>query len=126
MALAAIVTIVVLALAGVWPFDPAGAPDSLGSTWDRLLDPTILGFLRLGLLVVAVYGIVSVPVLIAGGRWATTLGTGGLVADEGRSRADAALAQARRRVAELEDENAYLLRRYQQVRTALEQRNHAE
>jgi hypothetical protein len=62
--------------------------------------------LRLALLVVALYGIASVPVLAVRGRWATSLGTSGVVADD--ARADAALEQARRQVAALQNENITL------------------
>jgi hypothetical protein len=82
----------VLALAaygGWWPFDesltPAGSYRD-PSIWQYLLsDPTTLGFVRLGIIALALFIIASVPALIIAGRWMKGLGTGGISADDAAS-----------------------------------------
>ena len=101
--LGAVIVAVALLTSRSWP-----VPDRVADgVLDALLaDPVLIGMLRLALLVVALYGIASVPVLAVRGRWATSLGTSGVVADD--ARADAALEQARRQVAALQNENITL------------------
>lgn len=71
-----------------WPFDDQRAPDTLDaiakpSIWDYLLaDRVTVGFVRLGIVALAAFVIVSVPALLVAGRWLKALGTGGLTADE--------------------------------------------
>lgn len=71
---------------GRWPFneDPrslAMIPDP--SIWDFLFsDRVVVGFVRLGVILLAAYVVVSVPALVIAGRWLKALGTGGVSADE--------------------------------------------
>lgn len=86
------VLIGVLALAGYgqwWPFDeslrPAGSYDE-PSIWQFLLsDSTTLGFVRLGIIALALFVIASVPALVVAGRWLKGLGAGGISADDAAS-----------------------------------------
>lgn len=86
--LAAVVTVVaavVVAIADWWPFDateltPLPADPTL---WQLMLsDDITLGFVRLGLVLLALFVIASVPALIVGGRWIKGFGTTGLTADD--------------------------------------------
>lgn len=52
------------------------------SLWFFLLsDSVTLGFVRLGVIAVAVYAIASIPALIMGGRWVKAFGLSGVTAD---------------------------------------------
>ncbi len=75
---------IALALAKVWPFDTA-PPDLPAdpSLWQLMLsDDITLGFVRLALVLLAVFVVASVPALILGGRWLKGFGTTGLTADD--------------------------------------------
>jgi hypothetical protein len=88
-ALALVAVTISLASKGWWPFDTSSPslPRTKPSFWQLLLaDRLTLGFVRLAVVMLAVFVIASVPALIAGGRWLKGFGTGGLTAD------DAALA----------------------------------
>jgi hypothetical protein len=94
---AAAVTIGVLATR-TWPV-PTGVE---GSVLDALLrDRVVVGAVRLVVLVVALYGIASVPALIVGGRWAKGVGTSGFFADEPRIEIPASVAEVQNEVAAL-------------------------
>jgi hypothetical protein len=83
-AAAAVVVAILLAAQSAWPFD-ASRPrlPARPSLWQLLLsDHVTLGFVRLALVMVAVFVIASVPALVAGGRWLKGVGAGGLVADD--------------------------------------------
>ena len=99
-ALATVVVSVALVGFGSWPVPESTTGDSV---WQMFLnDRMLVGLLRLVLVVVALYAIGSVPALIVGGRWATGVGTGGIVAGDAGSEAATALAEARRKVAVLQ------------------------
>jgi len=75
---------IILAVANLWPFDtsPLALPAD-PSLWQLMLsDDITLGFVRLGLVLLAVFVIASVPALIVGGRWIKGFGTTGLTADD--------------------------------------------
>ncbi|MGH2788734.1 MAG: hypothetical protein ACRDJV_12670 [Actinomycetota bacterium] len=71
----------------VWPFgttplDPGDEP----SIWEvMLLDRLMIGFLRIGVVAVSLYVIVSVPALVISRRWMKGLSTAGLTADDART-----------------------------------------
>src|SRR5687767_12580675 len=83
-----------------WPFDTE--PQKLSayedpSIWQFLLsDRVTLGFIRAGVAALVVYVAVSIPALIAGGRWLRAFGTSGLTADDAQD--------ARKVIADLESE----------------------
>jgi hypothetical protein len=61
-------------------------------------DRTTIGFLRLGLVLLAVYLIASVPALVVGGRWLKGFGRDGVTAD------DPVVASRERSIDKLRDE----------------------
>jgi ABC-type multidrug transport system fused ATPase/permease subunit len=75
---------IVFAITNVWPFD--ASPPKLPADptiWQLMLsDDTTLGFVRLGLVLLTVFVVASVPALIIGGRWLKGFGTKGLTADD--------------------------------------------
>ena len=75
---------IIFALTNVWPFD--ASPPKLPADptiWQLMLsDDTTLGFVRLGLVLLTVFVVASVPALIIGGRWLKGFGTTGLTADD--------------------------------------------
>jgi ABC-type multidrug transport system fused ATPase/permease subunit len=75
---------IVFAITNVWPFD--ASPPKLPADptiWQLMLsDDTTLGFVRLGLVLLTVFVVASVPALIIGGRWLKGFGTTGLTADD--------------------------------------------
>ena len=80
----AIAVAVLLAVADLWPFDtsPPALPQD-PTLWQLMLsDDITLGFVRLGLVLLALFVVASVPALIVGGRWLKAFGTGGLTADD--------------------------------------------
>jgi hypothetical protein len=88
-----------VALAATWPWWPFNSdsqklsPDP--SIWQFLLsDQVTLGFIRAGIAALVLYLAISIPALVAGGRWMRAFGTSGLTADEAQS--------TRRTVADLE------------------------
>lgn len=86
-------------------------PDSIrGDSVPRLLldDPVLVGMTRLALVVVALYGIASVPALIVGGRWAKGVGTAGVLADDASAAVPSDLAAVWDKIVVLELENARL------------------
>jgi len=92
----------VAAATGIWLFRPSsGTAPGSGSFWRVLLaDRATLGFLRLAVLMGALYVVASAAALIVGGRWIRSIGSGGFEAD-----------------ARIADERmAALERRYEQVR----------
>lgn len=72
-----------------WPFDEQTRDASAledPSLWQLLLyDGTTLGFVRLALVILAFYVIVSVPALVMAGRWLKGFGTSGVSADAAAS-----------------------------------------
>jgi hypothetical protein len=83
-AAAAVALAILLAAESAWPFD-ASRPKlpAKPSLWQLLLsDHVTLGFVRLALVMLAVFVIASVPALVAGGRWLRSFGAGGLIADD--------------------------------------------
>lgn len=94
-----LVAVVLAAWQGSGPFQ--AAPPALRrdeqepSLWFFLLsDRLTLGFFRLGLIALAVYAIVSIPALIAGGRWVKGFGTSGLSVDDAQKVEDTEKAVA--------------------------------
>jgi hypothetical protein len=84
-ALALVATAILLALNRWWPFNtsPPGLPQEKPTFWQFLLsDHLTLGFVRLGVVMLAIFVIASVPALITGGRWLKGFGTTGLTADD--------------------------------------------
>jgi hypothetical protein len=84
-ALALVAVTILLASNGWWPFDTSAPklPKNSPSFWQLLLgDRLTLGFVRLGVVMLAVFVIASVPALVVGGRWLKGLGTSGLTADD--------------------------------------------
>ena len=79
-----VVVAIIFALTHVWPFD--ASPPKLPADptiWQLMLsDDTTLGFVRLGLVLLTVFVVASVPALIIGGRWLKGFGTTGLTADD--------------------------------------------
>jgi ABC-type multidrug transport system fused ATPase/permease subunit len=75
---------VVTAVADWWPFDAQQITLPANPTlWQLMLsDDITLGFVRLGLVMLALFVIASVPALIVGGRWIKGFGTSGLTADD--------------------------------------------
>ena len=93
-----------LAVADLWPFDttlPALPADP--SLWQFMLsDDITLGFVRLGLVVLALFVIASVPALIVGGRWVKGFGTSGLTADDAAA-ANESLEEAKKKLDETQE-----------------------
>ena len=84
-AVALIAVAILLALNSWWPFNtsPPALPADKPTFWQFLLsDHLTLGFVRLGVVMLAVFVIASVPALISGGRWLKGFGTTGLTADD--------------------------------------------
>ena len=69
-----------------WPFDTAAANVNRiaePSIWQYLLsDRYVLGFVRLALVALALYVVLSVPALVIAARWAKGIGSHGVAADE--------------------------------------------
>ncbi len=63
-------------------------------------DHVTLGFVRLGLALLALFVVASVPALIVGGRWIKAFGTGGLTADDAAS-ANVELENAKKKLDDL-------------------------
>jgi hypothetical protein len=78
------VAAIILALADAWPFDTSPPKLPADPTlWQLVLsDDITLGFVRLGLVLLAVFVVASVPALVIGGRWIKGFGTTGLTADD--------------------------------------------
>ena len=77
---------VVAAAAGIWVFRQQVPPASESSFWRFLLsDRATLGFLRMAVLMIALYVIASAAALIIGGRWIKSVSTAGFTADDMRS-----------------------------------------
>jgi hypothetical protein len=117
-AVLAIVAAVALAIANVWPFDtsPPALPED-PTLWQLMLsDDITLGFARLGIVLLAVFVIASVPALIVGGRWIKTFGTSGLTADDAADASKAleetktTLGEVRRQLEVVEQERDEALR----------------
>ena len=81
-----------------------------------LSDDTTLGFVRLGLVLLTVFVVASVPALIIGGRWLKGFGTTGLTADDAAD-ASHALEEAK---AKLDDTTKQLEELKQQRDEALQ------
>ncbi len=108
---AALVAIFVLWDKETWPFNTS--PASLGAkpslTNYLLADNVTLGFVRLAIVALGAYVIVSAPALMIGGRWLKGFGTGGISVDDAevedtRDESEAALKQLRRAVDTLTEE----------------------
>lgn len=65
-----------------------------------LSDHVTLGFVRLGIALLALFVVASVPALIVGGRWIKAFGTGGLTADDAAT-ANAELENAKKKLDDL-------------------------
>ena len=73
-----------LAASDTWVFANAAPtlPDK-PTFWQLLMsEHTTLGFVRLALILTALYAIVSVPALVTGGRWLKGFGSSGFTADD--------------------------------------------
>ncbi len=116
--LGAVLAAVVLASLRLWPVPEAAAEDAVLEA--ILNDAVVIGLLRLAIVVLALYGIASVPALIIGGRWAKGVGTSGIVADDPRADLPAGLVDLLRQIAELEFENARLLDERDELLTLLD------
>jgi hypothetical protein len=106
-AAAAVVLAVVLAAQSAWPFDTSRPRlPAKPSLWQLLLsDHVTLGFVRLAVVMLAVFVVASVPALAAGGRWLKGFGAGGIIADEAadlRSALEATKRELERRTQDLE------------------------
>lgn len=92
-ALAAVAVVVYIADDGRWPFDSDPRPlksHEDPSVWQFLFsDSTVLGYVRLALMAFSLYVIASVIALVVAGRWLRGFGTGGMSADDVRTRKDA-------------------------------------
>jgi hypothetical protein len=104
---------IVFAITNVWPFD--ASPPKLPADptiWQLMLsDDTTLGFVRLGLVLLTVFVVASVPALIIGGRWLKGFGTTGLTADDAAD-ASQALDDAKAKL----DDTAHQLQAVKQER----------
>jgi hypothetical protein len=96
-----------------WPFD-SGMPSRDPSLWQLLLaDRLTLGFVRLSLVLLALFVIGSIPALMTAGRWMKGVGSTGVTADDAssdRSHATDEIDRLRRRLNELTVERDALLR----------------
>jgi hypothetical protein len=101
-AIVAIVFAIVLAFTSLWPFDTTPPPPPSDPTLWQLMfsDHVTLGFVRLGLALLALFVVASVPALIVGGRWIKAFGTGGLTADDAAS-ANVELENAKKKLDDL-------------------------
>ncbi|MDP9069267.1 MAG: hypothetical protein M3N53_13105 [Actinomycetota bacterium] len=80
---------IALAVAGRWVFAPSDIQAD-ASVWDVIIaDRTTLGFLRLALLMLGLFTVVSIPALMVAGRWIKGFSASGLTADDAK---DAELA----------------------------------
>jgi hypothetical protein len=80
---------IVLAVTGRWVFARSDIQAD-ASVWDVIIaDRTTLGFLRLALLMLGLFTVVSIPALMVAGRWIKGFSTSGLTADDAK---DAELA----------------------------------
>jgi hypothetical protein len=66
-----------------------------------LSDRATLGFVRFGIVLLALYAIASVPALIAGGRWLKGFGTSGLTADDALAEGADTIANLKQVIEEL-------------------------
>ncbi|MDQ3951960.1 MAG: hypothetical protein M3279_03180 [Actinomycetota bacterium] len=107
--LAAVVAAAIVMSFRTWPVPPLPVAEESALN-ALLLDRALIGVLRLAIVVVALYGIASVPALVVGGRWAKGLGTGGVLADDAGTDVAQALQHARQQVADLQLRNARLTR----------------
>lgn len=116
-----------------WPFDES--PQALNeikepSLWDFVLsDRVTVGFVRLGLVLLAGYVIVSVPALVIAGRWLRALGTGGITADrasETSERIERLERQLDRSTAKLDEVTQEREEAKRLARLALQERNEAK
>lgn len=83
--------------------------DKEPSFWFFLLsDRTTLGFFRLGVIMLALYLVASIPALVVGGRWLKAFGTTGLTADDA-AKAAADVESLEKQVAQLKEEKALLV-----------------
>jgi hypothetical protein len=106
----------VLAVSGVWPFARPRLPDEDAAIWEVLVyDGAVLGFLKLALVMLSLYGIASVPALVAGGRWAKGLGASGVIADDATRESELTLAEAERTIRDLQERQEEFERRYHEL-----------
>lgn len=117
--LGAVVFTIVLTSLRLWPV-PGGDFTGASVIEALLYDRVLLGVLRLAILVVALYGIASVPALVAGGRWAKGVGTGGIVADDARAEIPALVSEVRQEMAALKLDNALLSRERDELLSLLD------
>ena len=102
-ALGLIAAAILLAVERWWPFDtsPPALPQDKPTFWQFLLsDHLTLGFVRLGVVMLAVFVIASIPALITGGRWLKGFGTTGLTADDAAADANKTFDEFKRQADE--------------------------
>lgn len=105
-----------LALTKLWPFSRPRLPDQDAAIWEVLVyDGAVLGFLKLALVMLALYGIASVPALVAGGRWAKGLGASGVIADDATRESELTLAEAERTIRDLQERQEIFERKYREL-----------
>lgn len=109
--MAATVTVAVilaLAAAGATPFEsppPELVAAKEPSLWFFLLsDRLTLGFIRIGLIMVAIYAAASIPALIVGGRWIKTFGTSVSADDAVKDEAKDAIARLTKAVQDMKQQ----------------------
>ncbi len=100
---AALILVAVMAVNGLGPFKsplPQLTDGKEPSLWFFLLsDGLTVGFVRLGVITLALYVFIAIPVLVVAGRWPKGFGKDGLTIDdaakidESKSKLEEALAQ---------------------------------
>ena len=112
----AIAAAAITAAFAVWVFRP-GPQQAGGSFWRLIfLDRATVGFVRVTIVMVAIYSIGSLAALLASGRWIKSIGTGGLETDAVRD-ADRRVAELEGRLQALEQHHERTLRLLEEVRS---------
>lgn len=112
LGLAAVVVIGGIAAADLWVFRSSTDP-TVDSFWKMLSsDRATGGFVRVAIVALSLYVVVSVVALVAGGRWLKAFSPGGLETDP---------AASDRAYAELRAELAAAEQRYEETRRLLEE-----
>lgn len=115
--LGAVAAIAVVAMLKLWPVPHTASGRSV--TQLLLGDRILVGVLRLGILVSALYGIASVPAQIVGGRWVKGLGTTGIVVDDARVEANLTVERSRRELEALRARDARLTAQLEELQRVL-------
>jgi outer membrane murein-binding lipoprotein Lpp len=78
--------VIILALSAAWPFNARPrhlASERDPSLWQFILsDRVTIGMIRLALVMLGLFVVISVPALVMAGRWIKGVGSGGLAADD--------------------------------------------